>query len=78
MRSRPPAFPFLPMHASIFQPAAEALRPSLLRAPFRAPRLPYLPNVLGRFEESPSPVLTEKLLFRRNPIALEGMSPAAV
>lgn len=44
----------VPMHASIFRPVADVLRVALNRAPFRTPRFPYLPNVLGRFEESPT------------------------
>jgi [acyl-carrier-protein] S-malonyltransferase len=56
--------PRVPMHASIFAPAGAALRPALQRAPFRTPRLPYLPNVLGRFEEAPSPDRIIELLAR--------------
>lgn len=52
----------VPMHASIFEPAAVAFRPALERAPWRAPRLPYLPNVLGRFEEDPTPARIVDLL----------------
>lgn len=40
----------VPMHASVFRPVATALEPVLNRAPFHAPRYPYLPNVLGHFE----------------------------
>ncbi|MCC6559344.1 MAG: ACP S-malonyltransferase [Polyangiaceae bacterium] len=54
----------IPMHASIFRPAADALRPALERAPWREPRLPYLPNVLGRFEEQPTPERIVDLLFQ--------------
>jgi [acyl-carrier-protein] S-malonyltransferase len=43
----------VPMHASIFAPVATALRPKLDHARFRMPGRPYLPNVLGRFEEEP-------------------------
>jgi [acyl-carrier-protein] S-malonyltransferase len=52
----------VPMHASFFQPVADALRPALDRAPFRAPRHPYLPNVTGRFEEAPAPERFAELL----------------
>jgi [acyl-carrier-protein] S-malonyltransferase len=44
----------IPMHASIFRPAADALRPVLDAARWRTPSLPYLPNVLARFEEAPT------------------------
>jgi [acyl-carrier-protein] S-malonyltransferase len=56
--------PRVPMHASMFAPAAAAFRPALQRAPFRTPRLPYLPNVLGRFEEVPTPDRIVDLLAR--------------
>ncbi|MCK6592466.1 MAG: hypothetical protein L6Q76_33345, partial [Polyangiaceae bacterium] len=54
----------IPMHASIFKPAAVALRPALEQASWRAPRLPYLPNVLGRFAEIQAPDQIAELLFR--------------
>jgi [acyl-carrier-protein] S-malonyltransferase len=43
----------VPMHASIFAPVADELRPALERTRFRSPGRPYLPNVLGRFEDEP-------------------------
>lgn len=43
----------VPMHASIFAPVATTLRSALDGAGFRAPGRPYLPNVLGRFEDEP-------------------------
>jgi len=52
----------VPMHASLFEPVAVAFRPALERAPWRAPRLPYLPNVLGHFEEAPTPARIVDLL----------------
>jgi len=52
----------VPMHASIFAPVAEALRPALARAPWRAPRLSYLPNVRGRFEDVHEPARIAELL----------------
>ena len=45
----------VPMHSSIFEPVAHALRPALEAAPWRVPHAPYLPNVLGRHEPSPTP-----------------------
>jgi [acyl-carrier-protein] S-malonyltransferase len=54
----------VPMHASFFAPVAEALRPALDRAPFRTPRRPYLPNVLGAFEAAPGPARVADLLAR--------------
>jgi [acyl-carrier-protein] S-malonyltransferase len=37
----------VPMHASIFAPVGEALRPHLRRARFRTARRPYFPNRVG-------------------------------
>jgi [acyl-carrier-protein] S-malonyltransferase len=54
----------IPMHASMFAPVAEALRPALERAPWRTPSAPYLPNVLGRFEDAPRPERIASLLAR--------------
>lgn len=45
----------LPMHSSLFSPVAVALEPVLRAAPWRTPRLPYLPNVVGEIEPSPTP-----------------------
>lgn len=47
----------LPMHSPLFRPVAEAFRPHLMDAPWRMPRLPYIPNVGvdGTFLESPGP-----------------------
>lgn len=44
----------VPMHASIFAPVAESLRPALEAAPWCTPRAPYLPNVLGCVEPAPT------------------------
>lgn len=52
----------VPMHASMFAPVATALRPALDHTPFRAPRYPYLPNVLGGFEHEPIPARIADLL----------------
>ena len=52
----------IPMHSTVFRPVADALRPALERAPFQTPRLPYLPNVLGRWEIDPSPARIAELL----------------
>ena len=35
----------IPMHCSVFRPAADRLRPALKRAPWATPNLAYLPNV---------------------------------
>lgn len=40
----------VPMHSPLLAPVAEAFRPSLRIAPWRASRLPYVPNVSGRAE----------------------------
>ncbi len=45
----------LPMHSSLFRPVASGLAPVLRAAPWRTPRLPYLPNALGDFVHEPSP-----------------------
>ncbi len=44
----------VPMHCSIFEPVSADFRQALLRAPFQKPRLPYLPNRLGKVCENPS------------------------
>lgn len=54
----------IPMHASIFRPAAEALRPALEAAPWKSPTLPYLPNVKAGFEDDPTPERIVELLYR--------------
>jgi [acyl-carrier-protein] S-malonyltransferase len=56
----------IPMHTSMFAPVAESLRPALLRAPWRTPRKPYLPNVLGYVEELPTPARIVELLAQRH------------
>jgi [acyl-carrier-protein] S-malonyltransferase len=43
------------MHSSLFRGVADALAPTFAGAAFKAPSLPYLPNVLGQFEDDPSP-----------------------
>ena len=52
----------LPMHSSLFAPVADALRPHLVAAPWRAPSLPYVPNVLGRLLPSVGPGEIPELL----------------
>lgn len=52
----------LPMHSSLFAPVAAALAPLLGEARWRAPRLPYLPNVLGAIEPRPTPARIAELL----------------
>jgi malonyl CoA-acyl carrier protein transacylase len=54
----------IPMHASRFAPVARALARTLQRAPWRAPRMPYLPNVTARFETAPTPARIGHLLAR--------------
>ncbi|MCK6508873.1 ACP S-malonyltransferase [Myxococcota bacterium] len=44
----------VPMHASIFRPAGEQFRAHLTKMRFQKPALPYLPNRLGRIQESPT------------------------
>jgi [acyl-carrier-protein] S-malonyltransferase len=39
----------VPMHCSIFEPVGRVFREYLCTVPFAAPRLPYLPNVLGEY-----------------------------
>ncbi|HQY60730.1 MAG: ACP S-malonyltransferase [Myxococcales bacterium] len=52
----------LPMHSSLFEPVGAALAPLLQAARWRAPRLPYLPNVLGAIEPAPTPARLVELL----------------
>ncbi len=52
----------LPMHSSLFAPVGAALAPLLGEARWRAPRLPYLPNVLGAIEPRPSAARLVELL----------------
>jgi len=44
----------VPMHSSHFAPVADAFRPALERAAWKAARRPYLPNVYGRPVEAPA------------------------
>ena len=37
-----------PMHSSLFRSVGDAFRPRLLETNFRAARLPYIPNIVGR------------------------------
>ncbi|MCZ7679264.1 MAG: hypothetical protein M5U28_11110 [Sandaracinaceae bacterium] len=52
----------VPMHCSMFRPAADAFWPALERAPFRAPARPYLPNVLASFVHDAQPAVVRELL----------------
>ncbi len=52
----------VPMHCSMFRPAADAFWPALERAPFRAPARPYLPNVLASFVHEAQPAVIRELL----------------
>lgn len=54
----------VPMHSSIFRPAADAFRPALEAAAIRPPLHPYLPNVLGHRLDAPSADTIRELLHR--------------
>ncbi len=56
--------PRIPMHSSLFRPVAERFRAALSAARFFTPDLAYLPNVLGRFVEGPTPEVFRSLLER--------------
>ncbi len=56
--------PNIPMHSTRFRPVADVLRDALENAPWQPPRLPYLPNVTGRFETDPVPARFVDLLLR--------------
>ena len=43
------------MHSSLFRGVADALESTFFGARYQTPNLPYLPNVLGDFEEDVSP-----------------------
>jgi [acyl-carrier-protein] S-malonyltransferase len=47
--------PNIPMHATAFRPVAEKFEAILSRASFHVPRLPYVPNVVGRAADDASP-----------------------
>lgn len=55
----------LPIHSSHFQSVAEAFRQILKDASFQTPRLPYLPNALGRLILEASPEQLLDLLARQ-------------
>jgi [acyl-carrier-protein] S-malonyltransferase len=44
-----------PRHSPLYDTVARRFRPELDSVPWRKPRKPYLPNVLGRFEPDPRP-----------------------
>jgi len=46
--------PHIPMHCSVFSPAADALRRVLERAPWKTPHRSYLPNVIGKPIDKPT------------------------
>jgi [acyl-carrier-protein] S-malonyltransferase len=52
----------VPMHCSTFAPVGERLRRHLEKVRFAAPRLPYLPNRLGRILEDAKPADFVELL----------------
>lgn len=52
----------VPMHTPLFEPVARAFRPVLERTSWRRPALPYLPNVVARFEMEPAPSRIVELL----------------
>lgn len=54
----------IPMHASSFRPAADALRPALEGAPWKPPTRRYLPNVTAAYEVDPTPARIVELLYR--------------
>ena len=56
--------PRLPMHAQIFQPAAEAFGTALETAEWRETHAPYLSNVDGNFVENPSSTVFVNRLYR--------------
>lgn len=60
----------IPMHTSVFKPAADALRPHLDAAPWRAPTRPYIPNVDATMLSAPVPADIAGLLARHvwNPV----------
>jgi [acyl-carrier-protein] S-malonyltransferase len=52
----------LPMHASVFKPAADEFKAALESSRWQHTHSPYLPNVEGKFVEDPSPSdFTDKL-----------------
>jgi [acyl-carrier-protein] S-malonyltransferase len=53
----------LPMHSSLFSAVAARFRPSLEAAPVRVPLRPYVPNVLGRIADTPTPQVIRRLLL---------------
>jgi len=52
-------------HTMLFSGAEEGLRPALDAAPWQSPRLPYRPNVTGRFCSAPLPNTLADLLQRQ-------------
>ncbi len=54
----------VPMHTSVFRPAAKELRPHLEAAPWRTPTLPYIPNVEAAMISAPAPGDIAGLLAR--------------
>lgn len=52
----------VPMHSSIFRPAADAFWPALEKAQLRVLAKPYLPNVLARLVHAPAPAVIRELL----------------
>lgn len=54
----------IPMHTSVFQPAADGLRPYLHKTPWREPIRDYISNVKGGFVAKPSSADFQDLLAR--------------
>ncbi len=78
--------PRIAMHSSLFRPVAEALAPTLRAAPYRTPERLYLPNVIGDFEQAPTPAriaehliahVCSPVLFRRSIDRLVAHAPDA-
>jgi [acyl-carrier-protein] S-malonyltransferase len=44
----------IPMHTELFHSVAQDFRPALESVAWRRPRLPYLPNAVGRFVDEPT------------------------
>jgi [acyl-carrier-protein] S-malonyltransferase len=60
----------IPMHTSLFSPVGAAFRPHLDGANWRAPGMPYVPNVTGTIVEAPEAKQIPEMLQRHvwNPV----------
>jgi [acyl-carrier-protein] S-malonyltransferase len=54
----------IPMHAPLFRPVADQLRPFLEQAPWQRPSLPYMPNVAATLIYAARPVDIVEMLAR--------------